>query len=390
MTPPDIAPGHWALSASIPHSWSAGHFPRLRHLELQDFVIPWKTESEFPFRSLLTLKLGITSRRGVGLQPTYLPSLPTLLSVLDQMPELRVLHLNHIIPTMPLPNADLSPPPRMLSLPRLTELHLSGKAHECANIRRCLEIPGNTMLQSFHLTSQDGTGDDFLLFTPFLDSFVRLFAQTCGSLAVEDMGQHILIMLPMTPMVPSHPRIELRCSFDTPRDSSEDNIFPSLFRHCSFDHIMALIVRSQVWTTQRWMNVFCQFKALRIITIGTTPLLINGLLSFPTVNNFFDALAHGTRTHTSEANLAVEDDHREHVSDILFPSLAAVRFLSVDFTHTDLNDNLREGLLAALESRQHSPSPIQRIQFVFCKISSRLLVGIRSVVPDVVEGLTPR
>lgn len=132
-SPAGISPADLSAPRALPRAWSAECFPRLRHLDLQNFLIKWRSTSVFPFGSLLTLKLGVT-RRGTQLKPKYLPSLSNLLIILDQMPELRLLDLNGILPTVPPQHNFSSPPPRTVSLPNLTELRLSGKARECANV----------------------------------------------------------------------------------------------------------------------------------------------------------------------------------------------------------------------------------------------------------------
>ncbi|EIM80249.1 uncharacterized protein STEHIDRAFT_143007 [Stereum hirsutum FP-91666 SS1] len=384
MRPIDIPPADFATPSGIP-IWSAGSFPRLRQLELHDFLIHWGYESAFPFRSLLTLKLGVSLHRGANLHSAYLPTLPTLLTVLDQMSELRVLHLNHILPSIPLQNIHLSPPPQIVSLPHLIELYISGKAHECADVRRCLEVPISTMIQSFNVTSQYDTREDLLMMSPFVHSFVSASIESCTRLALEDLGQNITFMIHMPSVPPVPPQLEFRCSFTNGRHSTEDNIVPSLLGHCSFDHLTTLSIRSHMQTVLHWTRVFNEFKAIKDLTIATAPSSINSVLSPPTINNFFDALAIGTATRASEADSAMmEAEPHQRDSHLLFPALIVVRVFGIDLTHTESDDSLRRGLLAALECRQQSASPIQSMQFRFCTLSSGLLQSLREIVPDVV------
>lgn len=381
--PIEIPPADLAPPSSIP-SWLAEDFPRLRHLDLHGFLIHWGPESVFPFRSLLTLKLGVPLHRVVELHSAYLPTLPTLLTVLEQMSELRVLHLVHILPSIPLQNFQLLPPPQTISLPHLTELHISGKAHECANFRRCLEISTSTMIQSFDLTSQHATGEDLFMMSPFVHSFVSSTVKSCMRLALADLGQKITVIMhmPFMPNVPPH--LELRCAFMSVRHSTEDNIFPLLLGRCSFDHFTALYIRSHMWTIPYWTRVFSMFKPIEHLTIATVPLSVNNA-QWPTFNNFFDVLAIGTGTRASEADSALQEGPQQRGSPLVLPSLTVVSFFSIDLTPTESDDALRRGLLAALECRQRSASPIQSIQFSYSKISPRLLQSLREVVPEVVQ-----
>lgn len=382
MRPIDIPPADLTGPSSIP-SWLAEDFPRLRHLELHGFLIHWGPESVFPFRSLLTLKLGLPLHRVIELDSAYLPTLPTLLTVLDQMSELRVLHLVHILPWIPLQNFHLLPPPQTVSLPHLTELQISGKAHECANFRRCLEISTSTMVQSFDLTSQYATGEDLLMMSPFINSFMSS-VKSCMRLALADSGQTITVIMhmPFMPNVPPH--LELRCVFMSDRHSTEDNIFPLLLGRCSFDHLTTLYIRSHMWTIPHWTRFFSMFKAIEHLTIATIPSSVNNA-QWPTFNNFFDVLAIGTGTRASEADSALQEGPQQRGSPLVLPSLTVVSFFSIDLTPTESDDALRRGLLAALECRQRSASPIQSIQFSYSKVSPRLLQSLREVVPEVVQ-----
>lgn len=202
---------------TLPSTWSVQQFPCLRHLELLNFAIPWAA-SQLPFQPLLTLKLAFTTHLA-NFQPTpnltpHLLDIPSLVAVLGKMPNLTVLHLNHVLQKLPYDALMDDIPSHVVSLPHLVELGLAGRAHECARIRRCLTIPVTMhSMQMFDVTSHHETGDDLFTLIPSLDTFLSIPGSN-KSFAFFDFGETLkLSMQFVCPSGSRKPRLRLICRF---------------------------------------------------------------------------------------------------------------------------------------------------------------------------------
>jgi len=141
---------------TIPDSLFNGTAPKLTRLELLDCSIGWKSPL---LKGLQIFKI----------RSPFAPAMPTLedwLAALDQMSQLKTLHLSYATPAVSVDNPLISEPHRTVTLPSLTHFAITASAKGCALALAHLVLPA---LISLHVTSlsQSWDGDDVRSVIPY-------------------------------------------------------------------------------------------------------------------------------------------------------------------------------------------------------------------------------
>ncbi|KAF5357662.1 hypothetical protein D9758_007466 [Tetrapyrgos nigripes] len=129
----------------LPLDFMNGYAPRLRHLHMRNFRLPWESGL---LKNLTSLKITITI-------PTTSPSLQQLTDVLARMPGLEVLELRGVLP------ADTIPFTVGAALPKLSSIMLKGDVTSCANFLEHISFPSTTTMSFICLV--DNVNDAVLL-----------------------------------------------------------------------------------------------------------------------------------------------------------------------------------------------------------------------------------
>ncbi|TFY70849.1 hypothetical protein EVG20_g2155 [Dentipellis fragilis] len=106
------------------------------------------------------------------LRNQLLPTLTQLLDILDAMPVLKYLSLDNTLPKARSAGTSWQVP-RVVSLPNLEIIDLSGCIHDCTSFADYLDFPCTTYVGlKGNLAGPDGNSDDFPLIGPFLERHI--------------------------------------------------------------------------------------------------------------------------------------------------------------------------------------------------------------------------
>ncbi|KAL7280717.1 hypothetical protein ACG7TL_005659 [Trametes sanguinea] len=107
--------------------------PRMRELEIRRLIFRWDSYTLSPQITRLTLSGRLDSQSLLG-------TFGSLLSTLDQMPNLEHLELEDAIPRLPDTTKTLPAPERTLSFPRMRRLILIGTSLDCGNLLNHINV----------------------------------------------------------------------------------------------------------------------------------------------------------------------------------------------------------------------------------------------------------
>ncbi|KAF5357691.1 hypothetical protein D9758_007487 [Tetrapyrgos nigripes] len=117
----------------LPLDFLGGHTPSLRHVDLQDFHIPWDSSV---FRNLTSLKI-------IHKSTDHAPSLQQLTEILSRMPaSLETLELERVLSL-----ANSTTTIKVVQLPRLRSIRLDGDVVSCANLLERISFPSTTTME---------------------------------------------------------------------------------------------------------------------------------------------------------------------------------------------------------------------------------------------------
>ncbi|KAI0047447.1 hypothetical protein FA95DRAFT_1679049 [Auriscalpium vulgare] len=140
---------------TLSSNFLGGFAPRLRRLNLE-------SRSRLPWSSPLLVNLTSLALK-TSIAPDNLPVLSEVLDALERMHALESLTLEH-----GLPRADVSSPEdRIIHLPHLTSLDLTGSSPDCNNLIRHLNIPANAKV-TIRMRYVHESATDFRTFFPIM------------------------------------------------------------------------------------------------------------------------------------------------------------------------------------------------------------------------------
>ncbi|KAK0488989.1 hypothetical protein IW261DRAFT_1414413 [Armillaria novae-zelandiae] len=139
---------------ALPCNFFDGQAPRLRHLDLNRCQVQWDTGLMQNLTYLRIVEPG-----------EYRPTISQLVDLLEQMPYLETLELEHALPIVSENPKALPSPSHVISLPRLSRIHLFSSVLEATNLLNHIDFPSTATMELI-LDSTKGTGTDFSSLVP--------------------------------------------------------------------------------------------------------------------------------------------------------------------------------------------------------------------------------
>ncbi|KAK0446779.1 hypothetical protein EV421DRAFT_1734027 [Armillaria borealis] len=148
---------------ALPYNFFDGQAPRLRHLDLRRCQVHWDSGLMQNLTYLRIVEPG-----------DFRPTTSQLVDLLEQMPYLETLDLDHALPIVSETTKTLPSPSHVISLPRLSQIHLVSSVLETANLLNRIDFPSTATMRLI-LDGTKGTGTDFSSLIPTI-SKSRTFA----------------------------------------------------------------------------------------------------------------------------------------------------------------------------------------------------------------------
>ncbi|KAK0188990.1 hypothetical protein F5146DRAFT_690294 [Armillaria mellea] len=139
---------------ALPYDLFDGQTPRLRHLDLSRCQVHWDSGL---MQNLTYLRIAEPGE--------FRPIISQFVDLLEQMPYLETLNLEHALPIVSETTKTLPSPSHIISLPRLSHIHLVSSVLESANLLNHIDFPSTATMRLI-LDGTKGTGTDFSSLIP--------------------------------------------------------------------------------------------------------------------------------------------------------------------------------------------------------------------------------
>ncbi|TFY68939.1 hypothetical protein EVG20_g3356 [Dentipellis fragilis] len=348
-----VGPEHEGIDdiPSLPPDLSA---PRLRHLSLERCRFPWAARS---FQSLIHLDI-VQNRENGAVHgplsaPDYAAEIERILDALAGMPSLEVLTLEDVFPPPPRNTTPQSLQVHAVSLVKLRRFYITDDIGNCGLVLKHINSPSSTEYR-IHGTDIDWGCDSLTLWlaTIFMSRSIRILYIRSNQIAVTNhMSKDAKVFFPEHHDDNTHPfRLILTGPSRRPVPSvSQLQSICQSFPMGGLEAIFAL--DNDDCSARDWTILFGRYTDVCHVTAQS----INGI-------------------HLCEQLMAPSEEHTQP----LFPSLASLRLLSIDFNR---ELGFRDRLLEWLQVRNRG-APLKRLIIGESRIDGILVDRLRAVVSE--------
>ncbi|KAK0217879.1 hypothetical protein IW262DRAFT_1463198 [Armillaria fumosa] len=328
---------------ALPYNFFDGQAPRLRHLDLNRCQVHWDTG----------LMQNLTYLRIV--EPGgCIPTISQLVDLLEQMPCLETLQLEHALPIVSETTKTLPSPSHIISLPRLSRIHLVSSVLEAANLLDHIDFPSTATMQLI-LDGTKGTGSDFSSLVPTISK-----SRTFTSDNAKFTGAPFKAMYLTIPYHTSI-RFSVYTVTNTTRTCSPQIATPALELHVSWrsdspgakEQVVRTICQALPLAQLRVLRVFdpeCEFKHTTWVDLfGSLPKLRKIEFTGSGISKVFtQALSEVKPSPPVDANQGYNLRKKKQIPDsVYFPRLRSLVYSGTDFA--DLLDMFLDMLMMRAE-----------------------------------------
>lgn len=327
---------------ALPCNFFDGQAPRLRHLDLSRCQVHWDTSLMQNLTYLRIVEPG-------GCRPT----ISQLVDLLEQMPYLETLHLEHALPIVSETTKTLPSPSHIISLPRLSRVHLVSNVLEAANLLDHIDFPSTATMQ-LTLDGTKGTGSDFSSLIPTISKSRSFTSDNAKSKGVAFKAMNLTI--------PYHNSIRFSVyTVTNNRTSSLQVAAPALEMHVSWrsdspgakEQVVRTICQALPLAQLRVLRVFdpdCEFKHTTWVDLfGSLPKLHKIEFTGSGISKVFtQALSEIKPPPPMDVDQGYNLRRKKHIPDsVYFPRLRSLVCSGTDFA--DLIDMFLDMLMVRAE-----------------------------------------
>ncbi|KAF5357616.1 hypothetical protein D9758_007499 [Tetrapyrgos nigripes] len=350
----------------LPLDLLGGDAPRLRHLDLKDFYLPWTSGL---LKNLTSLKVHYT-------HSVPAPSFQQLTQVLNRMPALESLELRN---ALPLPNTTSLA--QVVQLSRLTALHLEGEVAACTLLldRITFPVKSTTTMKFTCVVGRDVAGhlEQASLFLHSLSKLRGQLPDSCPS-----VSQCTIPALKFLKLVNAQSLVlgNTSCVIDGSSPPWLELVIKSPVRE--------LNLGSGVGFVQKLLSAILPLDQITVLTTNAPYIywLLSNEVAIPSLQGVKQL--HLQLEGQRECGLRTIDDLSEDtVEDTtafpFFPLLESLSFKDFDFS-TGRDGNAFERLRAMLQCRYESEAEIEELHLKGCKgLSSGDIEKLKEFCVDV-------
>ena len=352
----------WPDRERYPSDLIARAVGHLRHVELNNCSISWDHPTFAP--KMVSLKLSFAG--GWRMDEAARLTCARLLATLENMPALETLHLIHTLPRA----ADFTDISRIVALPLLKELQLTGLVADCCWLARSLALPATASVEISSYSHDLSDGCQRLI--PVFVACVAALTAThpIGYLDIAYYSRALAftaVPFPRTCIEELCPPSQLRIVIDLM--FANDAVFSALFEAvCAaipLDRVNKLVVDTSPdhWFQPRhWQETLR--SANRVETLGV-------IGEQPT--------RHLVHLFGMEASMEPPSDGEE---SLLFPALNSLDFFGIDIHHqgTPEAPSLAHTISKSLKYRA-AKAPLQTLHLHDCQARMEWAEDLRNFVP---------
>ncbi|KAK0202652.1 hypothetical protein DFS33DRAFT_1341918 [Desarmillaria ectypa] len=339
----------------LPDNFLDGQTPRLRHLDLNRCQVHWDSDLMQNLTYLRIVEPG-----------DFRPTISQLVDVLEQMPWLETLDLDHALPIVSETTKTLPSASHVISLPHLSSIRLTSNVLETANLLNHINFPSTaTMRLVLHGTK--GTGTNFSSLVPTI-SKSRAFAGSSSDKAFKSAPLKALSLTspfqtdirfsayttsnPFTSCVEfATPALELQLSWRLNSSGTKEQVAQTICRALPLAQLRVLRVFDPECDFKHttWVDLFGSLPKLQKIEFAGATKIFTEVLSETKPPPFVDA--------DQGYNLR----RKKHTPDsVYFPRLRSLYLTGTDFA------GLVDTFLDMLMVRAQCGTEVQELTLADC------------------------
>ncbi|KAK0238938.1 hypothetical protein EDD85DRAFT_1002232 [Armillaria nabsnona] len=308
---------------ALPYNFFDGQAPRLRHLDLRRCQVHWDSGLMQNLTYLRIVEPG-----------DFRPTTSQLVDLLEQMPYLETLDLDHALPIVSETTKTLPSPSHVISLPRLSQIHLVSSVLETANLFNHIDFPSTATMRLI-LDGTKGTGTDFSSLIPTI-SKSRTFASD-NAIAGAPFKALSLTSPPIDVLTPA---LELHLSWRSDSSGTKEQVAQTICQALPLAQLRVLRVFDPECDFKHttWVDLFGSLPKLKKIEFSGSG----------TTRAFTKALGETKPPPPVDADQSYNLRRKKQIPDsVYFPRLHSLVYSGTDFA--DLLDMFLDMLMVRAE-----------------------------------------